>query len=82
MSTSFLKALAERALKTFAQTLAALLGASAIDILTVPWGSMLSVAAGAALLSVLTSIASSGWGSDSPSLAGEKLAEPTGGTPK
>lgn len=53
---------AERAIKTFAQTLVALLGAGAVDILTVGWGQMLSVSAGASLVSILTSIASAGSG--------------------
>lgn len=52
----------ERAVKTFAQTMVALLGAGAVDILTIDWGQRLSVAAGAALVSILTSIASSGSG--------------------
>ena len=50
----------ERAIKTFAQTLVALLGAGAIDVLQVDWGQRLSVSAGAALVSVLTSIATAG----------------------
>lgn len=50
---------AERALKTAAQTLLALWGTDGLDLLSVSWGPALSVAGGAALLSVLTSIASS-----------------------
>jgi len=79
MKIAFLKALLERAVKTFAQTLAAMLGADAVNILEVPWQSACAVAAGAALVSVLTSVASSGFGTDSPSLAGEKLDD--GGPP-
>lgn len=52
----------ERAVKTFAQTLVSLLGAGAVDILHINWGQRLSVSAGAALVSVLTSIASAGSG--------------------
>ena len=52
----------ERAIKTLAQTLVALLGAGAVDILVVNWGQRFSVSAGAALVSVLTSIASAGSG--------------------
>lgn len=47
-----------RALRTFAQTLAALLGTDAVNIIHVSWLEMLGVAATAAVLSVLTSIAS------------------------
>lgn len=60
--TIFWKDAAERAVKTFAQTLVALLGAGAVDIIHIDWGARLSVAAGAALVSVLTSIASAGSG--------------------
>lgn len=77
MSKPFLRALLERAIKTFAQTLVALLGATAVDVMSVGWVQLLSVAAGAALVSVLTSIASSGFGStNGPSLAGEELPVP------
>ncbi len=74
MKIAFLWALLERAVKTFCQTLVATLGAGAVNILEVPWLAAVSVAAGAALVSVLTSVASSGFGgTDSPSLAGERL---------
>lgn len=61
-SKLFWKDVAERCVKTFAQTLVALLGAGAIDILNIDWKARVSVSAGAALVSVLTSIASSGGG--------------------
>lgn len=48
---------AERALKTMAQSVAAVLGVGAVGILSVDWVQTLSVAATAGLLSVLTSIA-------------------------
>lgn len=64
----FWKDAAERAIKTFAQALVALLGAGAVDVLQVNWGDRLSVSVGAALISVLTSIASAGAGSNSASL--------------
>ena len=73
MKLSYLKALLERAVKTFCQALVALLGAGAVDLLSVPWPAALATAAGAALVSVLTSIASAGFGNDGPSLAGEEL---------
>jgi hypothetical protein len=46
----------ERAIKTAAQTATALLGAGMVNILTVDFAGLVSVAAGAALLSFLTSI--------------------------
>lgn len=55
-SVSFLKYAAERALKTFAQALVAILGVGSTGLLNVNWGSALSVSALAALISVLTSI--------------------------
>jgi hypothetical protein len=65
---------AERAVKTFAQTLVALLGAGAVDILHIDWGQRLSVSAGAMLVSVLTSIASAGSG-NSASLVVDNVKE-------
>lgn len=60
----FWKRVAERAVKTFAQTSAALLGAGAVNILDVPWYDLLGVSATATVLSVLTSIASIPLGED------------------
>jgi len=48
----------ERAVKTFAQSLVALLGAGATNIVLLNWPDMLGVSATAALLSVLTSVVS------------------------
>lgn len=54
---------AERAVKTIAQTLVALLSADGVlGILEVNWGQMASVAGLAGIVSVLTSIASAGDG--------------------
>jgi hypothetical protein len=53
----FWKNLAERALKTFAQALLAALGTGALDVIHVNWIGALSVAVGATVLSVLTSVA-------------------------
>ena len=58
MSSQFLKDAAERAVKTFAQTLLAYFGADALDVLHANWGNALSVAAGATVLSVLSSVVS------------------------
>ena len=69
MSRRFLSSLVERAVKTFAQALVAILTAGATDLLSVGWLAALSTAGMAALVSVLTSIASSAWGDpESPSL--------------
>lgn len=45
-----------RAFRTFCQTLASLLAGQAVNLLSAPWSSMLSVSAGAALISLLQSI--------------------------
>lgn len=75
----FWKAAAERAVKTFAQTLVVLLGASAVDILAVDWPQALSLAAGAAVVSVLTSIASDAvTAQDGPSLTDAEVLAPEG----
>lgn len=65
---AFLKATAERAVKTFAQALAALLVADGTDLLTTDWAGSLSVAGMAAVVSVLTSVASSQIGGPGPSV--------------
>lgn len=49
---------AERAVKTFAQSALATLGAGAVDILSVNWVGVLTVGGGAAIVSLLTSLAS------------------------
>ena len=69
---NFWKASAERAVKTFAQALVALAGVEMVGIHAVDWPEMLSVAAMAALLSVLTSVASANFGKNpGPSLSDE-----------
>lgn len=45
-----------RAFRTFCQTLAAMLGGQAVNALTAPWISMLSVSGTAALVSLLMSV--------------------------
>lgn len=57
-SGRFWAAAAERAVKTLAQTLAALLVADGTDVLNTAWSSRLSVALMAAIVSLLTSVAS------------------------
>lgn len=65
---------AERAIKTFAQALVALIGTSAMSIIEIDWSQMLGVAATAAVVSVLTSIASANFGKNpGPSLTDETI---------
>ena len=67
----FLEATAERAVKTFVQTLLAIVGTDAAGLLSANIGEAVQVSLAAALLSVLTSFASSKVGKAGPSLAGE-----------
>jgi hypothetical protein len=68
----FWKATAERAVKTFVQTALAAFGTDQLGLLDMPWGQALSLAASAAVLSLLTSLASANFGgSTGPSLSGE-----------
>jgi hypothetical protein len=58
---------AERSIKTFVQTLVALLGVGQTNMISVNWSNMGAVAGSAAFVSVLTSISS---------LSGSTVAEP------
>ena len=49
----------ERAIKTFAQAAMAYLGTGSVGLLTIDFVTLLSLAGGAALLSLLTSVVSS-----------------------
>ena len=69
----FWKATLERAVKTFAQTLAALLVADGTGLLDSAWIPRLSVAGMSALVSVLTSISSDAAIGTGPSLGAEVL---------
>lgn len=51
------KAALIRAIKTFAQTAAALLGAGAVNVVEVDWLTILGISATAAVVSLLTSLA-------------------------
>lgn len=61
-SKQFAKDTLERAVKTFCQALLALFTVG-VSITNIDWGQALAVAATAALVSILTSIASTGFGS-------------------
>jgi hypothetical protein len=58
----------ERAIKTFAQSVIAMFSADTLNVLKADFGQLLAVSLGAALISLLTSLASSTVGDDSPSL--------------
>ena len=62
----------ERSIKTAAQTALALVGAGALNVLTADWQQIVGVSVGAAVLSILTSVASAGVSGGSPSLVKEK----------
>ena len=68
----FWKASLERSLKTFVQTLLAVFGTDQVGLLDMDWAQGLSLAAAAAVLSILSSVSSANLGSKSgPSLVGE-----------
>ena len=75
---AFAQAVAERAIKTACQTAVSLMGVGATGILDIDWTAVASASALAALLSILTSVASAGVGSPGPSLT----TETTGATAK
>lgn len=56
-SKAFWSYAGERAIKTFAQTALATLGGGSVGLLSVDWLGVASVAGGAAVLSILTSVA-------------------------
>jgi len=73
---SFAKAAAERAAKTLAQSLIAILAVGQTTVLTVDWQAALAVAATATLLSLLSSVASASIGNTGPSLVNEATLPP------
>ena len=65
----FWKDAAERAIKTTAQTALATMGTTAVAITSLDWGQIAAISATGGVLSILTSIASTGRGdADSASL--------------
>ena len=64
----FWKATGERAIKTLAQSLVALITVG-VSIVEIPWGATLGISATAALVSILTSIGSNAATKDGPSLS-------------
>ncbi|MGC4947686.1 holin [Streptomyces sp. DT224] len=61
-TAAFWRATAERAARTAAQALLASLGLDQVGVLDVDWGQGLSLAGSAALLAVLTAVATGGSG--------------------
>lgn len=74
-TSAFWKAAVERAVKTFAQAEAALLVADGTGILNTDWTSSLSAAGMAAVISILTSVASDAATGDGPSLTHAEVVE-------
>jgi len=72
----FWTAAAERSLKTFFQTLAAALGTDAAGVLSVDPVGALSISLAAALLSLVTSLASADIGPAGPAIAGDETPAP------
>ena len=69
---SFWKAAFERAIRTFAQTAAALVAVDvAVSVIDIDWPYVAGVSATAAVLSILTSIAADKVGSPGPSFGQE-----------
>lgn len=64
-TAAFWRATVERAIRTAAQALLAVLGADATGVLDAPWAGALSAAALSAVLAVLTAVAASG-GAEGP----------------
>ncbi len=73
-SGAYWTATAERAVKTVAQSAAALLVGNGVGILDVDWSQTGSVSALAGIVSVLTSVASAQIGGDGPSVGPEVVA--------
>lgn len=67
-SAAFWTATAERAIRTFAQSLAAVLVAGATNLFDVDWPAALATAGLATLLAVLTAVAASGAGRPGPGI--------------
>jgi len=61
-SRKFWEDAAERTIRTMAQALLALMGTDALGIVGLDWPQMLSVAAGAGIMSLLTAIVATGIG--------------------
>jgi hypothetical protein len=65
-TTAFWRATVERMVRTFAQAVLALLGGDGLGLLDVDWGQALSVGGLAAVVALLTAVATSGAGGEGP----------------
>lgn len=72
-TTAFLKGAAERAIKTFAQSLLAVVSVTGLTFGAVDWGVALSAAGLAALASLLTSIVNPGFTAGAESVEPDEL---------
>ncbi|MEV8017609.1 holin [Streptomyces sp. NPDC086554] len=77
----FWKATAERAIRTFAQSLGAVLVAGATTLLDVDWQAALATAGMATLLAVLTAVGAANVGSGGPGITETPTARRGGTTP-
>ncbi|MEV0113071.1 holin [Streptomyces sp. NPDC050844] len=77
----FWKATAERALRTFAQSLGAVLVAGATSLLDVDWEAALATAGMATLLAVLTAVGAGKVGTGGPGITETPTARRGGATP-
>jgi hypothetical protein len=78
LSKQFWQQAAERAVKTSIQIFVALLSAGGFGLLNAPWASALSTAAMAAVLSLLTSLASEPFGPrQTPDVVSARAPRPT-----
>ena len=74
---AYWRAVAERAIKTAAQVAVLTIGGDVVNAFDLEWENILGLSLGGALLSVLTSLASSELGGDSgPSIGGQELLAP------
>lgn len=67
-SRGFWIATLERMIRTFAQVLVATLGLESVGVVNANWGDGLSLAAGAAVATLLTAVATSGVGGAGPGI--------------
>lgn len=75
-SILFWRATIERAVKTFAQSAAALLVGNGTGLLDTDWVGVLSVSGLAAVVSVLTSVGSDALTGNGPSITNAEVVEP------
>ncbi|WP_431979998.1 holin [Streptomyces qinglanensis] len=67
-TAAFWRATFERTVRTFAQAEVALLGGDGLGLLDVDWGAALSVGGLAAVVALLTAVATSGAGGEGPGI--------------